>query len=58
MPVLAIVGAGPGLGLSIAKVFGSHGFSVALISRSEEKLDALAERLAGRVWTLQPSAQM
>ena len=47
MPVLAIVGAGPGLGLSIAKVFGSHGFSVALISRSEEKLDALADRLAG-----------
>jgi short-subunit dehydrogenase len=35
MPAIAIVGAGPGLGLSIAKVFGSHGFDIALISRTQ-----------------------
>jgi NAD(P)-dependent dehydrogenase (short-subunit alcohol dehydrogenase family) len=29
MPSIAIVGAGSGLGLSIAKVFGSHGFGKA-----------------------------
>ncbi|WP_433519636.1 SDR family NAD(P)-dependent oxidoreductase [Nonomuraea sp. CA-143628] len=46
MPTIAIVGAGPGLGLSIAKVFGGHGFQVALISRSKDNLDALVTRLA------------
>jgi len=46
MPTIAIVGAGPGLGLSIAKVFGRHGFDVALISRNKEKLDALVAQLA------------
>ncbi|WP_067127192.1 SDR family oxidoreductase [Microtetraspora malaysiensis] len=47
MPTLAIVGAGPGLGLSIAKVFGGHGFNVALISRSKDRLDALVAELGG-----------
>ncbi|MFC9610676.1 SDR family NAD(P)-dependent oxidoreductase [Streptomyces sp. NPDC056938] len=46
MPTIAIVGAGPGLGLSIAKVFGGHGFDVALISRNKAKLDALVAELA------------
>ncbi|MFC9677367.1 SDR family NAD(P)-dependent oxidoreductase [Streptomyces sp. NPDC056949] len=46
MPTIAIVGAGPGLGLSLAKVFGGHGFDVALISRDQNKLDALAGELA------------
>ncbi|MFE4257171.1 SDR family NAD(P)-dependent oxidoreductase [Streptomyces sp. NPDC056910] len=46
MPTIAIVGAGPGLGLSIAKVFGGHGFDVALISRNKVKLDALVAELA------------
>ncbi|MGO4427728.1 SDR family NAD(P)-dependent oxidoreductase [Streptomyces sp. MCAF7] len=46
MPTIAIVGAGPGLGLSIAKVFGGHGFDVALVSRSKDKLDALVAQLA------------
>ncbi|MFD4507080.1 SDR family NAD(P)-dependent oxidoreductase [Streptomyces sp. NPDC058457] len=45
MPTIAIVGAGPGLGLSIAKVFGGHGFDVALISRTKDKLDALVADL-------------
>lgn len=46
MPTIAIVGAGPGLGLAIAKVFGGHGFEVALISRSRENLDALVTGLS------------
>jgi NAD(P)-dependent dehydrogenase (short-subunit alcohol dehydrogenase family) len=33
MSVIAIVGAGPGIGLAIAKTFGGHGFNVALIWR-------------------------
>lgn len=46
MPTIAIVGAGPGLGLSIAKVFGGHGYDVALIARDKGKLDALVAELA------------
>lgn len=38
MPAIAIVGAGPGLGLSIGKVFGGHGFDIALIARDETRL--------------------
>ena len=45
MPVIAIVGAGPGLGLSIARRFGREGFAVALISRSAANLAALAAEL-------------
>ncbi len=45
MPTIAIVGAGPGMGLSIAKVFGRNGFSVALVSRTQNKLDRLAAEL-------------
>jgi len=45
MPTIAIVGAGPGLGLSIAKVFGRNGFSVALVARTQDKLDRLAAEL-------------
>lgn len=47
MPTIAIVGAGSGLGLSIAKTFGGHGFSVALVSRTQARLDALAAELTG-----------
>jgi NADP-dependent 3-hydroxy acid dehydrogenase YdfG len=46
MPTIAIVGAGPGLGLAIARTFGSHGYNAALISRSRDNLDRLAGQLA------------
>lgn len=46
MPVIAIVGAGPGLGLEIARAFGQKGFQVALVSRTAAKLDALVATLA------------
>jgi NAD(P)-dependent dehydrogenase (short-subunit alcohol dehydrogenase family) len=42
---IAIVGAGPQLGLAIARTFGSQGFDVALISRNQEKLDTLVGKL-------------
>ena len=45
MPVIAIVGAGPGLGAAVARKFGREGFSVALISRDQFKLDAMAAEL-------------
>lgn len=48
MPTLAIVGAGPGMGLAIARIFGSRGFDVALVSRSRDKADALATGLAAQ----------
>ncbi|WP_105969517.1 SDR family NAD(P)-dependent oxidoreductase [Streptomyces geranii] len=46
MPTLAIVGAGPQLGLAIARTFGTQGFDVALISRDRDKLDAIVGKLA------------
>ncbi|MEU6586237.1 SDR family NAD(P)-dependent oxidoreductase [Nocardia sp. NPDC046763] len=46
MPTIALVGAGPGLGLSIAKVFGGNGFDVALIARNKDSLDDLVAELA------------
>ena len=46
MPVIAIVGAGLGLGLAIAKTFGAQGFNVALVSPSPRKLEPLVARLA------------
>jgi NAD(P)-dependent dehydrogenase (short-subunit alcohol dehydrogenase family) len=47
MTTLAIIGAGPGLGAAVARRFGREGFSVALISRSQQRLDTLAETLRG-----------
>jgi NAD(P)-dependent dehydrogenase (short-subunit alcohol dehydrogenase family) len=48
MPSIMIVGAGPGLGLSLARQFGGHGFTVGLVARSREKLDQLTSALAGQ----------
>ncbi|MBL1112784.1 SDR family NAD(P)-dependent oxidoreductase [Streptomyces sp. 110] len=45
MTSIAIVGAGPQLGLAIARTFGSHGLDVALISRDRDKLDDLVGTL-------------
>jgi NADP-dependent 3-hydroxy acid dehydrogenase YdfG len=47
MPVIGIVGAGPGLGLSIARVFGRHGYHAALISRNESTLAGHVATLSG-----------
>lgn len=42
---IAIIGAGPGLGLSLAKKFGSNDFNVALVSRNENTLIPMVEEL-------------
>ena len=43
--LITIVGMGPGNGMGIARRFGKEGFSVAMISRNEEKLQRLQEEL-------------
>ncbi|MDX3457633.1 SDR family NAD(P)-dependent oxidoreductase [Streptomyces sp. ME02-8801-2C] len=45
MTSIAIIGAGPQLGLAIARTFGSQGFDVALVSRDPGNLDALVGTL-------------
>jgi NAD(P)-dependent dehydrogenase (short-subunit alcohol dehydrogenase family) len=45
--VIAILGVGPGLGLSVAHRFGREGFRVALVARRRDRLDPLVEKLAG-----------
>ncbi|WP_330262796.1 SDR family NAD(P)-dependent oxidoreductase [Streptomyces griseorubiginosus] len=47
MTSIAIVGAGPQLGLAIARTFGSQGYDVALIARNRGNLDALVAKLTG-----------
>jgi NAD(P)-dependent dehydrogenase (short-subunit alcohol dehydrogenase family) len=46
-PVLLVLGAGPGLGMSVARRFGANGYTVALVSRSATRhpdyLTALAD---------------
>jgi short-subunit dehydrogenase len=44
--VIAIFGAGPGLGASVARRFAREGFRVALVARRKDRLDALVEQLA------------
>ncbi|TFD52799.1 SDR family NAD(P)-dependent oxidoreductase [Cryobacterium sp. Hh7] len=51
MPVIAIIGAGPGLGAAVARRFGREGFSLALISRNQAKLDAMAAELTDAGFT-------
>ena len=46
MPAIVLVAAGGRLGLSLGKVFGGHGFDVALIARSQVRLGELTEKLA------------
>ena len=45
MKTIAIAGVGPGLGLSLAKVFGARGFRAALIARRAEALDGYVRHL-------------
>ncbi|MCL7376768.1 SDR family oxidoreductase [Streptomyces sp. 35G-GA-8] len=43
--VIAIFGAGPGLGASVARRFAAEGFRVALVARRKDRLDALVDQL-------------
>ena len=51
-----IVGAGPGLGLNVARRFAQGGFDIALISRDQRKLDGLSETLNSEGYTAQSFA--
>ncbi|MFI6294585.1 SDR family NAD(P)-dependent oxidoreductase [Nonomuraea sp. NPDC050790] len=44
---LVVVGAGPGLGMGVARAFGRAGFQVGLVARTPEKLDAMVAELTG-----------
>ncbi|MEU8931727.1 SDR family NAD(P)-dependent oxidoreductase [Streptomyces sp. NPDC048409] len=44
--VLAVFGAGSGLGTALARRFGKEGFSVALVARNADRLHAMAAELA------------
>lgn len=45
MTTIAVVGAGNGLGAAVARRFGAEGYAVALISRTQENVDRIAEDL-------------
>src|SRR4051794_9669658 len=44
---IVIIGAGPNLGMAVARRFGREGLAVGLISRNQEKLDGLIVELTG-----------
>ena len=44
-PVIAVVGAGPGIGEAVAREFISHGFTAALLARTETKLQTMVRAL-------------
>lgn len=46
MSVIAILGAGQGMGQAIGKLFGKHGHKVALLSRDPAKLEPVVAELA------------
>ncbi len=41
--VIAVVGAGPGIGEAVARRFAAEGFAVALLARTEDKLQTMAQ---------------
>jgi short-subunit dehydrogenase len=45
MPTLAIIGAGPNLGLAAASRFGAEGFDVGLVARNRDRLSDLQDAL-------------
>ncbi|GAA1740529.1 SDR family NAD(P)-dependent oxidoreductase [Microcella frigidaquae] len=51
MTTIALVGAGRGLGAAIARTFGKEGFDIALLSRSQDRVDALAAELTAEGFT-------
>ena len=45
-PVALITGASAGIGMELARVFASHGHTVALVARREQRLNELAAGIA------------
>ena len=50
-PVIAVVGAGPGIGEAVAHRFASEGFVVALLARTEEALQTMAANINSDIST-------
>lgn len=46
MKTIAIFGAGPALGMAVARRFGQEGFRVALVARNHDRLDSMVKTLA------------
>jgi NADP-dependent 3-hydroxy acid dehydrogenase YdfG len=47
LPVALVSGVGPGTGSAIARRFAAGGYAVAMLARTQERLDALAAELPG-----------
>lgn len=47
-PAVVITGASGGIGADLARIFSNSGYSLVLVARSEDKLQALAEELSTR----------
>ncbi|MEU7633566.1 SDR family NAD(P)-dependent oxidoreductase [Nocardia sp. NPDC049220] len=47
VPVLLVLGAGPGIGLSVARLFARDGFATVLVCRWAAEAEPLAEQLRG-----------
>ncbi|WP_436762299.1 SDR family NAD(P)-dependent oxidoreductase [Streptosporangium sp. V21-05] len=48
MPTAVLIGAGPGLGLAMARRFGRGGYKIALVSRNPDRHNDALRELAGR----------
>jgi NAD(P)-dependent dehydrogenase (short-subunit alcohol dehydrogenase family) len=53
--IALIVGVGPGLSASLARLFRKEGMSVALAARDVKKLDALVQEIGGRAYVCDAS---
>src|SRR5688572_24563772 len=53
--IALIVGSGPGLSASLARLFKTEGMRVALAARNVEKLDGLVKEIDGRAYTCDAS---
>lgn len=45
LPICTILGAGPGMGLALAKQFGRGGYHIVLVARNKDKLASLEQEL-------------
>ena len=53
--IALIVGAGPGLSASLARLFKNNGMRVALAARDTKKLDRLVKEIDGRAYACDAS---
>lgn len=44
--LVVVLGVGPGLGISIARIFAQQGHTIAILSRNKQRLDAWAKEVS------------